>query len=639
MQQTASASPAVVRALSMANALLNRPAGLTKEEIFEKVELYREKQTEIHRLSEPQRSKAAEAFEKQFRLDKDALRSCGISLGEPTSENDYRYQISTADYGLPDLRLSAEEQLVLCQAQLLFASSNVSGLQHALWAINPDNDAPSVPLTPKALQAGIGSDTELEQLLALAGIGIRRPVTFDYTGHGRRSSEIRRVVPLGIEARGHWYLIAHDLDRNEQRTFRLDRVHGHIEQLRPKGLTGEDAQTVQQIAAGEIYQEFQAAAVLDGIGDAQQETEQAEGVLRAHSGPAPEPPKLQTPPTPVRKDDAQAKTERVINMVSLLLHSGGIPPSQLLTRYGISAAQLLRDLLSINQVSTIGFPSWSTLEVHPEPPLNDAQFLDDYLTADEPVTLVTSSDDAKALDRPVSLTKPGALSLMIALKSLHRLCLPGEEHTLTAVASLQEKILSILPTSIAEAAQVMTLSHTAADSEHLRITQHAIAAGHALELEYTDSSGNTSERTIDPVQIVYDGPQTYLRAWCRRAAGERLFRLGRINQLRPLHHEPHSAEATALDLSETTRPRVPRTEDSIEVILRFAPFAAAQAGLYSPQKQHTEKSTGARTIRTHFVSREAAVRTCLEAGGDIEVIRPKDLREEVRRRAEQLLGA
>lgn len=631
-RQTAAAEDGVVRALSLANALLNRPGGLSREQIFDKVELYRARRDERDRLVGEERKRADAALEKLFTHDKERLRSCGIDLSEPTSDEDYRYRISRSQYGLPDLQLSAAERLALYRAKLLFAHNSIAGLQHAVWAIDPDNDDAGSPRVPRALQVSLGSEAEISKVLDLAKIGLGGAISFGYTGRGRHQAETRRVIPLGMGVLGHWYLIAHDLDRDAQRIFRLDRVTGTIAAIAPGSLSEPETGTVRQIAQKQSEQALDVARELDRSAERFAEGDLAAGALRAHQGDAPRTlPKLTPRTAGQRREDASAKTERVVNMVALLLARDGVQPSELLVKYGITAEQLLRDLLSISLVTTGEFPD--TLDLQPFPPLNDEEFVSEYLEADEPIILRSGGS---AMDKPVSLTKPGALSLMIALKVLSAISAPEEEHLAKAAEQLQQKIKTIVPEAIAQAADSISLGHRAAHRPALGAAQHAISGTYALSIIYTDISGRQSTRVIEPVQVIYDGPHTYVRAWCRTAQAERFFRLDRMMQCTALPDEPQGPQSAALFLTDSNGPQAPVTDDSVPVVLRFSPSAAGQAALYNPVKQHTEKSTGARTISTSFVTREAVVRTCLDAGGDIEVIRPVDLRAEIAQRAREL---
>ncbi|TLP73190.1 helix-turn-helix transcriptional regulator [Nesterenkonia sphaerica] len=631
--QTATAEDGVVRALSLANALLNRPGGLTREQIFDKIELYRERRDERDRLTGAQRQRADAALEKLFTHDKDHLRHCGIDLIEPTADEDYRYRISRSQYGLPDLDLTAAERSALYQAQLQFAQHTIAGLPHAVWAVDPHASEPAPPGAPQVTQASIGSAEEVDHLLEIARIGLRTPITFRYTARGRAQAETRRAVPLGTGARGHWYLLAHDLDRKAQRLYRLDRVSGTISTLPPSSLGEDEAATVEQIARAERYEDLDVAAELDRGVEGFTGHQVLEGALRAHQGEAPRTlPKLTRVTPGRRKDDAAAKTERVINMIALLLARGAVQPSELMEKYSLSPAQLLRDLLSISLVTTDQYPD--TLDVQPFPPLNDEEFVTRYLAADEPIVL--RSTGGGALDKPVSLTKPGALGLLIALQSLIELGLPEDEHIAAAAESLRTKVLAIVPATLAQTAASMSLGPGAGDRAALKEAQQAIIASHPVDLCYTDISDRRTTRVVDPVQVVHQGPHVYLRAWCRRAQGERFFRLDRITDLRPLPHEQQSEQGAQLRETGSSTPSAP-ADAAIPVVLRFSPSAAGQSVLFSPVRQQTDKTSGARIISTSFVTEEAVIGTCLRAGGDIEVIRPGGLRQAVAARALELV--
>ncbi len=58
----------------------------------------------------------------------------------------------------------------------------------------------------------------------------RATARFAYRG------EPRLVAPVGLRFRfGHWYLVAWDLERAAQRTFRVDRIDGEVERAEPGG--------------------------------------------------------------------------------------------------------------------------------------------------------------------------------------------------------------------------------------------------------------------------------------------------------------------------------------------------------------------------------------------------------------------
>src|SRR5699024_3975138 len=200
--------------------------------------------------------------------------------------------------------------------------------------------------TPAALQANLGSQTELDRLLEISLIGLRQPIGFTYTGRGSSSAHRRRAVPLALGGRSHWYLIAYDLDRQAQRVFRLDRIHDVVVVLRPKDLSSAEREEADQLVRGPRFDPAETQAILHRMAEYQEQRASLDGAVEAHSGPAPQPGRLRPVGAEVRRDHIGLTTDRVINMTAYLLDSQGVAPSRLLTEYRITADQLHRDLLS-----------------------------------------------------------------------------------------------------------------------------------------------------------------------------------------------------------------------------------------------------------------------------------------------------
>lgn len=107
---------------------------------------------------------------------------------------------------------------------------------------------------------------------------------------------------------------------------------------------------------------------------------------------------------------------------------------------------------------------------------------------------------------------------------------------------------------------------------------------------------------------------------------------------RPLPQEPIGETARQLAQAPAEPPRPPRDSGAFDVVLRFSPAAAALADRYSPQKQRTQPD-GTRFISTWFQSREALIRLCLQLGGDLTVLAPAQIREQITARAREELSA
>jgi proteasome accessory factor B len=104
----------------------------------------------------------------------------------------------------------------------------------------------------------------------------RASVTFRYRG------EVRHVDPWGIVfRRGHWYVVGHDHDRNDRRSFRVDRIEGDVAtgsagsfapppRLEPGAMLGDEPWLYgdeEVVSARVIVDAAHATAVVDQVGD------------------------------------------------------------------------------------------------------------------------------------------------------------------------------------------------------------------------------------------------------------------------------------------------------------------------------------------------------------------------------------
>jgi predicted DNA-binding transcriptional regulator YafY len=58
--------------------------------------------------------------------------------------------------------------------------------------------------------------------------------------------------------------------------------------------------------------------------------------------------------------------------------------------------------------------------------------------------------------------------------------------------------------------------------------EQAILETRVVTLDYVDSNGTVSDRTVEPVAVVGDAPNWYLWGWCRLRDAPRAFRIDRI---------------------------------------------------------------------------------------------------------------
>jgi len=202
----------------------------------------------------PDTARGDEAFEKAFERDKDDLRDLGVVIEVGTQDayfgDEPGYRVTEQASSLPELRFEADEAAVLDLAARVW--------EHATLARD----------TSSALQklAAQGIDVDRERLDVIAPrIGVQEPsfdafwsavqkrqaVTFDHRRGGGGTAVTRRLQPWGVvRYSGRWYVVGHDLDRDDSRVFRLSRVEGRVRPTGPAGAYDVPAGTdVRALAA------------------------------------------------------------------------------------------------------------------------------------------------------------------------------------------------------------------------------------------------------------------------------------------------------------------------------------------------------------------------------------------------------
>jgi len=213
------------RVFSLVLALVASPQGLTKRELLSTVHGYAERFR--HGESDP-------ALEKQFERDKEQLRELGIPLetiDAPFAPGDnrlIRYRISKQRLQVPgEIRFSARELVLLRLAALAWAEGSLTAESRRsamkIEALGAGLDVQHLGIAPR-----LGSTDAAAAPLRRA-ILEGREVRFDYRLPDREAPLERRVAPLRLHrAEGRWHLLAHDLDRQNDRVFLLSRITGPV---------------------------------------------------------------------------------------------------------------------------------------------------------------------------------------------------------------------------------------------------------------------------------------------------------------------------------------------------------------------------------------------------------------------------
>jgi len=213
--------------------------------------------------------------ERTVRRDVERLRDLGYRIESVTgAAGGYRLEAGSA---VPPLLLTDEEAVAMAIGLRVAASQRlVSGPETTITALAKLEQVLPAPLRrrvaalaetvqPTGMNAGAPVSSDVLGELALACRDHER-VRFTYTAASGAVTR-RRVEPHTLApADRHWYLLCWDLEKDDWRTFRVDRLE-QVEHTRvlfaPKPLTADEIEEFILIARSWVRQPVEADAVME----------------------------------------------------------------------------------------------------------------------------------------------------------------------------------------------------------------------------------------------------------------------------------------------------------------------------------------------------------------------------------------
>ncbi|GAA4126248.1 YafY family protein [Nocardioides fonticola] len=184
-----------------------------------------------------------EAFDRMFDRDKDELRSLGVPIEvgqlDPLFDDEPGYRIRPDRFALPPVSLEPDEAAVVGLATRVWEHAKLaeatSEAVRKLTAQGLEVDLAALEIAQPRLSA----DEPVFDVFWEA-VQARQAVVFDYRRTGETTTTRRHLQPWGVARHaGRWYVVGFDVDRGDERVFRLSRVVG-------------DARTVGEPGAYEV---------------------------------------------------------------------------------------------------------------------------------------------------------------------------------------------------------------------------------------------------------------------------------------------------------------------------------------------------------------------------------------------------
>jgi len=587
----------LIRQLSLVAFLMAERRPLTARDVKSCVEGYSE-------MSD-------EAFARRFYSDRAELTNLGVPLHSQRDEftGEELYTLRADQYFLPPLELSDEELaalqtcLILLDGKFAYAEPLRLALQNLALGRPGFTDPPSraaVAVEIKDPDYSAEMSTRLAKLES--AISKQRTVKFSYWSIARDDVSERTLNPYALLSdNGAWYVVGHDLDREDTRTFRVSRIRGEIrfatrrerdfrpptefdiDQFRDRPnwqigeiqgearieVGGDTAWWVQRVYGesgrledGVFITDYANLSLLaswvlrqDGRAVPLEPTELrrdvAESLRRirdSHTGKPLEPAAKASPEEsdgPVERIPGPVAPERFAVLQSLLAH--------LLARCGdekravIDASELverfhipadqLQEHLSLLNLVNFGGGCYAV-----------------YAELDGNEVRVEKELFGDAFRWPPRLTPLEARAIRLALEFVGPMIAADAQTPLDRVRRKLEETFGEF-----ELAQTPE-PHVGSAEERLVATMSTgIRDGRLVEIEYLKEGEETpSERTVEPYALERRLPHWYVHTWDRTADGERSFRIDRMRKARltRAHFEPREGFKPRGDLRDARPARV-----------------------------------------------------------------------------------
>lgn len=290
-----------------------------------------------------------------------------------------------------------------------------------------------------------------------------------------------------------------------------------------------------------------------------------------------------------------ARTARLLDLVPFLNTHQGISLKELAQRFDVSTAQMSSDLTTLWMC---GLPGYTPLE------LMDLEFESGYVTI----------RNAPTLAKPRSISFDEGVALILGLDLLASSLTADKEILTSLIEELKTKISTKIGLPVSLIAQPKSSPQvTSALNESISKNTYLAIKYHSL---YRDE---VSERTIQPMEILQENENQYVRAFCFSAGAMRDFRVDRIIEATQTSVRPVGNEATVT--SQSIDFTISLKRPSRDVVERF----------------DVKYSDISKNLRLQSFSQQWIERSVMASGDGVELASPLNIRADIASKAQLIL--
>lgn len=304
---------------------------------------------------------------------------------------------------------------------------------------------------------------------------------------------------------------------------------------------------------------------------------------------------------------AGSKLERLIGIIFLLINREKMTAKELAEYFSVSIKTIYRDIETL---------SLANIPVTSYPGVNGGYGIIKTYIIDK---------NTFSYDDIVS-----ALSVLGSIKSFFSdPAISGVAEKMTALIASDKK------SELKKLAEEMVFDLSAwGDGEptkrKLNSMRSAIQKHRLVIFNYTNRSGESIKRLVEPINILFKESAWYMKGYCRIRSGVRIFKLTRIRDL-VISQEEYEPDISKYD-KEKVEENIIQDDNYVKVTIKISPKIRVRVEDYIDAERIYEKN-GELYGSMHYPDEEYLYDKILSFGDNVEVIEPSYLRNILRERA------
>ena len=296
------------------------------------------------------------------------------------------------------------------------------------------------------------------------------------------------------------------------------------------------------------------------------------------------------------------KTNRLLEITTILLNKGAITARELAERFNVSTRTIYRD---IDVLSSAGVPVYMNKGKG-----GGVHLLESY-----------------TLNRAF-FSEQESENLLLAFKTLQ-----ATQHLeLDAALEKMGALFKNLPDHDWVEVDFSPWESSTKEQNKFNEIKRAMLARNVIRFDYVNGEGRRSSRLAEPEKLVFKNNAWYLIAFCRRRQEHRTFRISRLKQLQVL---TETFEKRILPRLKTEQ--VYNEQPLIALELRFQSQAINRLYDYFDDSLLIPNDDGSLTLEVEFPEGEWLYSYLLSFGSLVEVVAPAYLRDRIMERLRQAL--